>query len=286
MREEHDHLCAFRARRVGVLLERLLLDAEGPLGHEVTRVRDRRVGKRLADDRHRHPVRLVPHPRHEHRVAEVGGADVLRDELDAAAEIACDRLLHALGAVGELPVRGHDIDAELALRRDHVRAFRPQREPGALPAVAAIEQQRAGALAAHAPDQGREMCEPSHLAVGACRALEVERGEGVRLRRARLDAERLEQALADQVRRPARRFAHADVHARLAKPEGCELRVRIGEVEQRDVAGAREAIERIAFRLAERLGRIEREPHCGRRREHLEELAPVHRTGPGPITSR
>ena len=189
VRQEHDHQGTLRARRVDVLLERVLLDAERPVGYQVARIGDRRVGKRLPDDGDRHAVRLAQHPWHEHRVGEVGGGHVLRDELDPAAELARDRLLHALGAVGELPVRGHDIDPELALRRDHVRALRPQREPGALPAVAAVEQQRAGALAAYAPEEGREMCEPAHLAVGARRAFEVERGEGVRLSRAGFDAE-------------------------------------------------------------------------------------------------
>ena len=48
----------------------------------------------------------------EDRVAEVGGLDVLRDEVDAALEVLLDDLLDALHAVGELPVAGHHVDAE------------------------------------------------------------------------------------------------------------------------------------------------------------------------------
>ena len=48
---------------------------------------------------------------------------VLREELDLARELLLDGLLHALRAVGELPVAGHDVDAEQLLRVDHVRAL-------------------------------------------------------------------------------------------------------------------------------------------------------------------
>ena len=56
VREQHDRLRALRARFVDDLLQLLLADAEGPVGDEIARMRDRRVGKRLADDRDRHAV--------------------------------------------------------------------------------------------------------------------------------------------------------------------------------------------------------------------------------------
>jgi hypothetical protein len=60
---------------------------------------------------HLHAVHLAHHVGLEHRVAEVGGLDVLRDEVDLALEVALDDLLHALHAVGELPVAGHHVHA-------------------------------------------------------------------------------------------------------------------------------------------------------------------------------
>ena len=279
VREEDDDLRALRARGLDVLLERLLLDAEGPLRHEVARVGDRRVGERLADDRHRDAVDLVRDPRREHRVAEVLGLDVLRDELDPAGELLRHGLLHALGAVGEFPVRGHHVDAERELRGDHVRAPRPQREARALPGVAAVEEQRARPLGADPLDQRREVRVTADPAVGACGALEVEVGEGVGFARAGRDPERLQQVLAHEVRRPSRRRADADVHARLPEPGRTELGVRVGDVQQRDVAEPRHAVERIAARLCECLGRVEREPGGGAGGEDFEELSAVHRAG-------
>ncbi len=277
VREEDDDLRALRARRLDVLLERFLLDAEGPLRHEVARVGDRRVGERLADDRHRDAVDLVQHPRHEHRVAEVLGLDVLRDELDPAAELLRHGLLQALGAVGELPVRGHHVDAERELRGDHVRALGPQREARALPGVAAVQEQRAGPLGADALHQRREVRVAANLAVGARGALEVEVGEGVGLARAGRDPERLQQVLAHEVRRPSRRLADADVHARLPEPRRTELGVGVGDVQQRDVAEARHAVERRAVGLRQRGRGVEREPGGGTRCQDLEELPAIHR---------
>ena len=67
-------LRALGARLVDRLLQALFLDAERPVRHEVARIGDRRVRKRLADDRDRHAVDRAHHVRREHRIAEVGGA--------------------------------------------------------------------------------------------------------------------------------------------------------------------------------------------------------------------
>ena len=87
--------CAPGARLFDHLLQVRLLDAELPVGHQVARVRDRRVREGLADDRHRHAVDLAHHVGREDRVAEVGGLDVLRDELDPALEVLVDDRLDA-----------------------------------------------------------------------------------------------------------------------------------------------------------------------------------------------
>ena len=69
----------------------VVLDAEAPVGDHVARVGDRRVREGLADDRHRHAVDLADHVGLEHRVAEIGGLDVLRDEVDLALEVLARR---------------------------------------------------------------------------------------------------------------------------------------------------------------------------------------------------
>ncbi len=181
--------------------------------------------------------------RREDLVLEVGRDDVLREELDAALEIALDDLLHALGAVGHFPVRGHEVDAEQLGGVDHVLGVGPQRGRRTLPGVAAIEQQRAGTRGLEPLDQRRQVREAADLAVGARRLREVEVGEGVRLGRAGTDAEALEQRLADEVRRLAQGVADAEVDARLAEAHRLQLRVAIGEVQHADVAEARHVVE-------------------------------------------
>ena len=203
VRQQHDGLGALGARLVDRLLHRLFLDAEIPFGNEVARVGDRRVGKRLADDRDRHAVHPAHRVRREHRIAEVGGLDVLRDELDPPLEIVVDDLLDALRAQGEFPVPGHQVDAEQFLRLDHVLALGPQRRRRALPGVAAVEQQRAGTRRLELLDQRRKMREAAELAVGPGGLFEVEIGEGVRVSRSGLDPESAQERFAHEVRRPA-----------------------------------------------------------------------------------
>ena len=122
VRQQHDRLRALAAHFVDDLLQRLFLDAERPFRNEVARIGDRRVRKRLPDDRDRHAVDRADHVRREHRIAEVGGLHVLREEFDLAGEVAVDDLLDAVGAERELPVAGHHVDAEGLLRVDHVLA--------------------------------------------------------------------------------------------------------------------------------------------------------------------
>ena len=156
-----------RARLVDHLLQALFLDAERPVGDEVARIGDRRVRKRLADDRDRHAVDRAHRVRRKHRIAEIGGLHVLREELDAAGEIPVDDFLHALGAERELPVPGHDVDAEQLAGVDHVLALRPQRRRRALPRVAAVEQQRARPRRLQLLDERGEMREAADRAVGS-----------------------------------------------------------------------------------------------------------------------
>jgi hypothetical protein len=71
--------------------------------------------------------------------------------------------------------------AEQALRADHVGAARPQRGGRSLPAVAAVDEQRAGARRAQPLDQRGEVREAADLAVAAGQRLELKMGEGVSL---------------------------------------------------------------------------------------------------------
>ena len=117
---------ALGARLVDRLLHVLFLDAEIPVSHHVARIGDRRVGKRLPDDRHCNTVDLLHHIRGEYRVAEIRGLDVLRDEINPPLEIPVDDFLDALRTQRELPVPGHDLDAEQLAGIDHVLPLGPE----------------------------------------------------------------------------------------------------------------------------------------------------------------
>ncbi len=156
-----------------------LLDAEGPVAHEAAGMRDRGIGECLADDAERHAVLLAQRIGLEDRLLEIGGPDVLRQEFDRR-ELALDRVLHAVGAVSKFPVRGHEIDAEQLLRAEHVGALRPERARRALPAVAAVEQQRVGPRSSQPLHQRREVGEAAGGAVAARERLEIEMGERMR----------------------------------------------------------------------------------------------------------
>ena len=277
VRQQHHGLRALAAGLVDDLLHLLFLDAERPLGDEVARVRDRRVGKRLADDRHLHAVDGADDVRLEHRVAEIGGLHVLRDEVDLAGEILLDDLLDPVRAVGELPVAGHHVDAQQLAGVDHVLAFRPQRRRRPLPGVAAVEQQRARPRRPELPDQRREVREAAGLAVGARGFLEVEIGERVRLARSRRDAEMLQQRLADQVRRLALGGAEAEVDVRLAEVHRQQLRVAVGEVQQARVAERLDAVVELRAQLeVEGVGAADGKPGHRGGGDPVQEITTVH----------
>jgi len=285
VRQQQHQPRALGARGVDLLLQVLLLDAELPVGDEVARIGDRRIRKGLADDGHRHAGHLAQHIGRKHRIAEVGGLDVVRDEVDAALQFLVDDLAHALHAVGELPMAGHDVDAEQPACVDHVLAPGPQRRGRALPGVAAVEQQRARTAGLEPLDERGQVREAADRAVALGRAFEVEAGVGMRERAARGDVRCLQEALADQMRPVPGHRAETEVDAGLAEVQRPQLRVAVGEVQQADEAAAatqrRQLVQRLFGRRGIGLGpATERHAGGAGSRQHLKEFAAaeVHRT--------
>ncbi len=160
-------------------------------------MRDRHVGKGLADDR-RHdepPSSLIVDGLNTRPVALskdggvveggfLGQEDVLRQKLALEAlEIVAQRLL----AIGEFPMAGHRLDAEQIGDLDHVAALHEVGEAGALPEVAAVEQQRMllAGIAAQAVDQRLQMRKAAELAEAGGGLFELEAGEGIGIARCR-----------------------------------------------------------------------------------------------------
>ena len=163
------------AQRVDQLLQFVVADAERPVRREALGMRDRHIGKGLADHGDAMAADLLDGRRLEHaagggieRLGVVEGGflgqeDVLRQELALEAlEIVAQRLL----AIGEFPMAGHRLDAEQVGGVDHVGALHGVGEAGALPEIAAVEQQRASGadVAAQAIDQRLQMREAAELA--------------------------------------------------------------------------------------------------------------------------
>ena len=224
---------------------------------------------------HRHAVDLADHVGLEHRVAEVGGLDVLREEVDLAREVLLDDLLDALHAERELPVAGHDVHAQQLGGVDHVLALGPQRGGRALPGVAAVEQQRAGAAGLQALDQRGQVREAADLAVAPRRLLEIEVGEGMGVGASRRGT------LATFSRCSPTRcgswpfmLADAEVDAGLAEVDRLQLRMAVGHVQERDVAELRHVVQRVGGRGRVGLGPAA-QAHAGdaSRAEDLQEFA-------------
>ena len=243
VREHDHHLGALGANLVHHLLQIVVLNAEAPVRHHVARVGDRRVRKGLADDGHGHAVDLADHIGLEHRIAEIGRLDVLRHKVGLRAEVLVDDLLHALHAVGELPVARHHVHAQQLAGIDHVLGLGPQRSGRALPGIAAVQQQRARARGAHALDQRGQMGKPAHLAVAPGRRLEVQIAEGMGRRRAWLDAHGAQQMLAHQMRALVLHRRDTEIDTGFAKVNRVELSMAVRHMQQGHIAERRHLIQ-------------------------------------------
>ena len=144
VRKQHHHHRTFAAHFVDDFLHLGFLDAEIPFRRQVARIGDRRIGKRLADNRNRHTVHFLHRVGRKHRVAKIGGLNILREKLHPALEVFLNDFFYALVAKRKFPMARHDVHAEFQRGIDHVLPLCPQRRRRALPCVATIEQQRAG----------------------------------------------------------------------------------------------------------------------------------------------
>ena len=241
-------------------LDLILADAEREIGHEPPRMRHRRVGKRLADDAELDAADLADGARLEHALAPARFGDVLGEELagePSPALTIAEQLAHALEPVDELPVRGEHLDAQLVRRPQHVVAPAPQRGGRALQRIAAVEQQRpARPLGPDALDQRGQVRVATEASVARRQSRKIEIRRRVGFRAAPWDAVRPEEPLAGQIGRLPALLTDAEQRVGLAGVHGQERRMRVGEVQQRDVAERRH-VEQPLGRLA-RLGKSAR----------------------------
>ena len=172
----------------------------------------------------------------------LGQEDVLRQEFALEAfEIGAQRLF----AIGEFPMAGHGLDAEQVCGIDHVSALQRVGEAGALPEVAAVEQQRppGSDVAAQPVHQRLQMRKAAELAESSGSLFKFDTGEGIGVGAVGADTEAIEEGLADQMRRVAPHRADAEIDAGLAKKDRPKLRMHIRHVQDAGVAEALQIVD-------------------------------------------
>ena len=137
----------------------------------------------------------------------------------------------------------HQVDAEQLLGLHHVLPLRPQGRTGALPRVAAVEQQRTESRGAKPLDQCCYMGEAAGFAVDRRIALEFQASEGVRKPRVWRDPELSEKRLANNVRRASCHVANAKIDVGFAEIDRPQLGMSVGEVQKRNVAEGRRIVK-------------------------------------------
>ena len=173
------------SQAVDQFLQFFVVDSERPVRRKPLRMRDRHIGKGLTDHRDTMPADLLDRGRLEHPLCRgieclgvierrfIGEIDILRQKLALEPfKVAAQNVF----AIGEFPMAGHGLDAEQVGGFDHVGALHGVGEAGALPQIAAVEQQRAcgSDVAAQAIDQRLQMREAAELAKASRGFLEIE----------------------------------------------------------------------------------------------------------------
>ena len=148
-----------------------------------------------------------------------------------------------------------------------------------MPCVAAIQQDRIGAVRLDRLDHGRHAVHAAHAAIGFAQRDKIVIGQRISLGRAGLEVEHLDEVLADNMRRLALHIAHADIPFGFAEPDRLQMGVDICDMDNRQIS------ERVEFQqiiLRQRLLRGQFAPvaitgNAVKRRSRdrgLQELAP------------
>ena len=147
---------------------------------------------------------------------------------------------HAFRAIGEFPMADHGFNAQGLLHRHHIGSLGLQIGPGALPGIAAIQQQAApGAFCSDGLDDGRHAIHPTHGPEAPGEVSEIKISQRMGQCRAARKAEFSKEGLSRNVRHPAARFPDADLGRGFTKEHRHQLAVQIRHMDQRNLAKRR-----------------------------------------------
>ena len=243
MGEQHNHLSAIGAHGIDHLLALFFTNTETPVFHHVTRIRERRIGKGLADDAYGNPIHLPYRIGFKHlsgffikrgftlEGSILGQHDILRKELNRC-EMFINDLPDTIHTVSKLPVPGHDVDPEQLARIDHVLTVRPKRCRRPLPGIASVQQKTVRPRCPEPLHQRRKVCETADLAVLPRCCFKVQKGEGMRLSGPGCDVKVLQKMLADNVWGLTEGISDPNIDVGFPKVHRHQLCVAIGEMQK------------------------------------------------------
>jgi len=240
MAQHHDDLGSFGADLVDHGLHVLFADAEGEFGKHPARVGDRHIGKGLADDRDLDATAFEELVGFEQlcRLVPFGVKDVLAQRGKGQA---FDQFGDPVGAQGEFPVKGHRIGLQRVHHVDHILPLGVVAGIGAVPGIAAVQQQRVGPVGADGVHHVGDPVHAAHPAICPGQRREIVIGQRIGRGAAILDpVEAAEIGAGDMGHLPLGR-ADAQVHLGLAEIDRHQLGVDVGDMDQGQVA------ERVEF---------------------------------------
>src|SRR6266446_2097358 len=157
-----------------------------------------------------------------------------QDMVDCMAMLRPDAMV---GPEREFPMPHHGVGAEHGHAIDHVLPLGDERRVAVLPGIAAIEEN--DLFAALCPDcfeHRRDAVEPAHPAISLRERGEVVGRKRVSRRRRWRNAVTLEQRRAGHMRHLPPCLADPDIDRRFAEIDRHQLRMEVGDVDERDVA--------------------------------------------------
>ena len=244
------------AHLIDHFLHALVADAERILGEHPAGVRDGHIGEGLPDHGDFHAAALI----------ELIGGEILggfipfrvKDILAKCGErqIAYN-IAHTVRAEREFPVEGHCIGFQQVHDVHDILPFSFVASVGAVPCIAAIQQQRIGTISANAIDHSRHAVHATHLAIGLTKGCEIIIAQRVVRRATVFDAVQPAEICASDMRHLPFVGPNAKVDFGLAEPDRLQLRMNVRDVDQRNIA---ESIKLKQIALAQRLLRRQLAP--------------------------